>query len=275
MIGYFLRNEPAWAFVDHLLIADEVLRNPDRTACKEGMISFLREKYGSAEALSDAWNIPFASFDDLLSPIEKASSLSAQAAADVRAFSARLTELYMRIPAEACRRVDPNHMILGMRWAWISDPLLVNGWDVFDVFSINCYAVNPTAALDQVAALGVDLPVVIGEFHFGTLDSGLTATGLEAVKDEKERSKAFRYYAEHVAAHPLGAGCHWFQCYDQFVLGRFDGENYPIGLFDVTLRPYPAMQCAAEDTARRLPGILSGKCKPAADRPISLPMIAY
>ena len=275
MIGYFLRNEPAWAFVDHLLIADEVLRNPDRTACKEGMISFLREKYGSAEALSDAWNIPFASFDDLLSPIEKASSLSAQAAADVRAFSARLTELYMRIPAEACRRVDPNHMILGMRWAWISDPLLVNGWDVFDVFSINCYAVDPTPALDQVRKLGVDLPVMIGEFHFGALDAGLPATGLEAVPDQKERAKAFRYYTERVAASANGVGCHWFQCYDQFALGRFDGENYNIGLFDITLRPYPELAAAVQETADRVYEIMNGREQATEERPVSLPMIAY
>lgn len=28
MIGYFLRNEPSWAFVDNLVLADEVLYNP-------------------------------------------------------------------------------------------------------------------------------------------------------------------------------------------------------------------------------------------------------
>jgi hypothetical protein len=33
-------------------------------------------------------------------------------------------------------------MILGMRWAWISDPPAA-GWENFDVFSINCYAVDP------------------------------------------------------------------------------------------------------------------------------------
>ncbi len=37
---------------------------------------------------------------------------------------------------------------------------------------------------------------------------------------------------KRAAAHLMG-GCHYFQCYDQFVLGRFDGENYNIGLFDI------------------------------------------
>ena len=89
--------------------------------------------------------------------------------------------------------------------------------------------------------LGVDLPVMIGEFHFGALDTGLSATGLEGVLTQKDRGKAYSYYCERVAAHPNGVGCHYFQCYDQFVLGRFDGENYNIGLFDICSRPYQDM----------------------------------
>ena len=275
MIGYFLRNEPAWAFVDDLIIADEVLRDPAPTACKAGLIAFIQEKYTEIDALNQAWHVHFESFGDLENPIEKASSLSDQAKHDLRAFSAILTEKYMRIPAEACRKIDPNHMILGMRWAWISDPLLVTGWDCFDVFSINCYAVDPTPALDRVRDLGVDLPVMIGEFHFGALDGGLPATGLEAVLTQKERAKAYRYYCERAAAHPNGVGCHWFQCYDQFALGRFDGENYNIGLFDITLRPYAEMAKAVRDTAERAYAVHAGEKAPFSQKPVSLPMIAY
>ena len=275
MIGYFLRNEPSWAFVDHLLIADEVLRDPEDTACKRGLLDFLRVRYLGVEALNRAWQTDFASFDGLLRPIEKASAFSTRAAQDLRDFSAILTEQYMRIPAEACRQADPNHLNLGMRWAWISDPLLVSGWNCFDVFSINCYAVDPTAALERVRTLGVDLPVMIGEFHFGALDAGLPATGLEAVANQQERGQAFRYYAERVAAHPNGVGCHWFQCYDQFALGRFDGENYNIGLFDITLRPYPAMSRAVHETAENLLQVMRGGQQPCDPPPVTLPMIAY
>ena len=275
MIGYFLRNEPSWAFVDDLLIADEVLRDPEDSACKRGLIAFLKNRYGSAEKLGSAWHLPLGSLEELVKPIPKASALSPEAAKDMRDFSAILTENYMRIPARACRTADPNHLILGMRWAWISDPLLVSGWDCFDVFSINCYAVDPTAALEQVRTLGVDLPVMIGEFHFGALDAGLPATGLEAVATQADRGKAFRYYTEHTAAHPNGVGCHWFQCYDQFALGRFDGENYNIGLFDITLRPYTEMSKAVHAAAEVIPDIMNGKQKSFDELPVSLPMIAY
>ena len=275
MIGYFLRNEPAWAFVDNLIIAEEVLRNPAPSACRDGLISFLKDRYGTPQALTGAWAHPFSSFDDLQQPLEDAASFSPASCQDLRDFSAILIEKYMRVPADACRAVDPHHLILGMRWAWISDPLLVSGWDCFDVFSINCYAVDPTPALNRVRELNVDLPVMIGEFHFGALDAGLPATGLEAVADQAERAKAFQYYAEHVAAHPQGVGCHWFQCYDQFALGRFDGENYNIGLMDITLQPYPAMAESVRKTAERVNDLHAGVLAPVEEKPHSLPMIAY
>ncbi|HPJ03681.1 MAG TPA: hypothetical protein PKU80_12680, partial [Candidatus Limiplasma sp.] len=41
MIGYFLRNEPVWAFVDGLILADEVLYNLAPSACKRELIAWL------------------------------------------------------------------------------------------------------------------------------------------------------------------------------------------------------------------------------------------
>ena len=275
MIGYFLRNEPGWAFVDNLVIADEVLRDEADTYCKQGLIAWLQEKYADVSTLNAAWQTDFASFDALKQPIAKASACSKAAEDDLRAFSAVLIRAYTAIPSAACRAVDPNHMILGMRWAWISDPVLASGWECFDVFSINCYAVDPTSAIERVGELGVDLPVMIGEFHFGALDSGLTATGLEAVATQMDRGRAYRHYTEHAAAHPMCVGCHYFQCYDQFVLGRFDGENYNIGLFDVCLQPYQEMAAAVKAASSRVYAIHAGEVPPTQDKPESLPMIAY
>ena len=275
MIGYFLRNEPAWAFVDGLILADEVLYNPAPSACKRALIDWLAEKYQTPQALSEAWNFELQSFDRLHMPIQKASALSDAAKRDLKEFSVILLDAYVGIISKACRAADPNHMNLGMRWAWISDPDLVTGWRYFDVFSINCYAVDPTEMLDQVVSLGVDLPVMIGEYHFGALDLGQTATGLEAVKNQTERGKAYRYYTERAVAHPNGVGCHWFQCYDQFALGRFDGENYNIGMFDICSLPNDFMMRAARESGKRLYAVKFGECEPVKEKPETIPMIAY
>lgn len=123
--------------------------------------------------------------------------------------------------------------------------------------------------------LGVDLPVMIGEFHFGALDTGLSATGLEGVLTQKDRGKAYRYYCERVAAHPNGVGCHYFQCYDQFVLGRFDGENYNIGLFDICSRPYQDMASYVKQCSEAMYEIADGTKVPTDEKAESIPMIAY
>lgn len=275
MIGYFLRNEPSWAFVNNLILADEVLYNPQKTCCKEVLVAELQEKYGTIEALNTAWESEFEGFSDLYRPQKNISSRSEAAMEDMRVFSRKMVRAYIEIPSKACREVDRNHMILGMRWAWISDPDLVTGWENFDVFSINCYATDPTAAIQNIADHHVDLPVMIGEFHFGALDAGLTATGLEGVMSQKDRGMAYRYYCERAAAHPYGVGCHYFQCYDQFALGRFDGENYNIGLFDICFQPYPEMMAQVKACSSRIYQIADGKIEPTREKAVSIPMIAY
>ena len=275
MIGYFLRNEPAWAFVDNLVLADEVLYNPAPTACKRRLIETLRGKYGTIENLNAAWGSSFGGFDELNERQRGVSRLSDAASRDMHEFSKEMLRAYVGIPSRECRRVDTNHMILGMRWAWISDPDLVTGWENFDVFSINCYAVDPTGAIQRVVDLGVDLPVMIGEFHFGALDAGLPSTGLEAVENQTERGVAYQYYVESVASHPYGVGCHYFQCYDQFTLGRFDGENYNIGLFDICSRVYPEMMKKVRECSGRVYKIADGIEPRGGRRPKSIPMIAF
>ena len=275
MIGYFLRNEPMWAFVDNLVLADEVLYNPADTVCKERLIGFLRERYGEIHRLNAAWGCALEGFESLWEPKRDVSKWTAQSREDMREFSRQMLRAYVEIPVRACRQVDSNHMILGMRWAWISDPDLVTGWESFDVFSINCYAVDPTEKIQHVADLGVDLPVMIGEFHFGALDAGLPATGLEAVKSQHDRGAAYRYYCESVAAHPYGVGCHYFQCYDQFTLGRFDGENYNIGLFDICSCAYPEMLEQIRECSRRVYRIAAGQAPRCEKEAESIPMIAY
>lgn len=275
MIGYFLRNEPSWAFVDHLVLADEVLYSKDSTVCREKLIMEMKEKYETIEHLNQAWNCQLQSFDDLQKSQKKVSSWSKESEKDMKEFSKKMLRAYVEIPSKECRKVDPNHMNLGMRWAWISDPDIVTGWENFDVFSINCYAVDPTKAIQNIVNLKVDLPVLIGEFHFGALDAGLTATGLEAVVSQEDRGKAYRYYCERVAAHPNGVGCHYFQCNDQFLLGRFDGENYNIGLFDICYRPYPEMMQKVKECSETIYEVADGRKKPVEEKAKSIPMIAY
>lgn len=275
LIGYFLRNEPEFNFVENLAIVDEVLRNPAKTDCKAGFIAFLQERYHTVDGLNQAWNTQFTGFEALEQPIENCSTVYPGSEADIREYSGFLISEYIRIPSEACRKVDANHLNLGLRWSKANNVDMMRGWEYCDVFSINCYDFDPTADMDFVKNAGVDRPIMIGEYHCGALDRGMTATGLKGVANQEERGVMWRYYVEKAASHPYGIGAHWFQYNDQFCLGRFDGENYQIGMVDVCMQPYIELMEAVYATSARLYQVKNGEAQPYDRVPQSIPMIGY
>jgi len=80
-------------------------------------------------------------------------------------------------------------------------------------------------------------------------------------------SEFCRYFVEQAAAFPAFIGTSWFQWVDQPCTGRSDGENYNIGLVDVTDRPYPALIEAMRVTHRRLQGVHAGTTPPYDAKP--------
>lgn len=275
LIGYFLRNEPEFNFVENLAIADEVLRNPAQTFCRKGLIAFLKERYVTIEALNQAWKTDFGSFAALEGPVADCSARYPGSRKDIREFSGKLITEYIRVPSVACRKVDPNHLNLGLRWSKAYNADMMKGWEYFDVFSINCYDFDPTRDMDFVKNAGVDLPILLGEYHCGALDRGLTATGLKGVANQEERGVMWRYFVEKVAAHPYGVAAHWFQYNDQFCLGRYDGENYQIGMVDVCMQPYPELMDAVYETSKVLYQVKNGEKQPCGRKPQPIPMIGY
>jgi hypothetical protein len=237
LIGYFLCNEPQWAFVQKLLIAEKVLENPADTACKQMMISGLESKYANIEALNDAWGTGFASFDALKSPIQGFAGFSDKAREDAVIFSRKLVYRFAEMPSKACKSVDSNHLNLGMRYAMLLDTILLEGHEYFDVFSINGYWDNPYEEVQKAGEL-TNMPVLIGEFHFGAIDVGMLCAGICSVATQKDRGLAYRKYYEEGMNSPYFIGAHYFILNDEALLGRFDGENMQVGLVDICQTPY-------------------------------------
>jgi len=138
---------------------------------------------------------------------------------------------------------------------------------------MNCYKTRVLAEeMAQVNAL-LDLPIMVGEWHFGALDVGLPASGIGHVPDQVSRGKAFRVYLEDAAAKPWCVGVHYFTFYDQSALGRFDGENYNIGFVDVCSRPYGPLIAAARAGHERMYRVAAGELAPYHDEPEYLPLL--
>jgi hypothetical protein len=230
LLGYFLANEPPFTQKE-LQTVDLILEGPD-SATKAALQEWLAE--GDTEGRRKEF------VDDAF-------------------------DRYVQITSAAVKRHDPNHLNLGMRGGGRPTEAEIRAARAFDVYSVNVYDYEvPAERVRQISEL-TGKPIVIGEFHFGTPGRGLAAS-LVLVRDQAERGRAYRYYVEQAFAQPELVGTHYFQWADQPATGRFDGENYNIGLVDVTDRPYPHLVEALEATHRRLRQVHEGELEPFADR---------
>ena len=175
---------------------------------------------------------------------------------------------FINIVNAAIRKHDPNHLNLGIRFGGSAPDDIIKASKGFDVFSLNVYGYVVNHNTLQKIYDFTGLPIIIGEFHFGTPGRGL-APGLAQTRNQEERGVAYRYYVENAAAHPALIGTHWFQWIDQPSTGRNDGENYNIGFLDVTDRPYPELINASKETFKRLPDIHSGKEPPVSRKALT------
>lgn len=275
LVGYFMRNEPQWAFVDGLNVTEEMLRSPVLFASKYRLIAWVQEKYGTVERWNAAWDTSFDNFEDLLDNQKAIADGNHERKNDIASFNRIMIRRYVEIPARACKEVDPYHLNLGMRYAWVSNEDLLEGCEAFDVFSINCYQIQPDRELIEFIENKIQKPVMIGEFHFGAADSGLLAYGIQAVATQQDRGLAYRYYVEKAAIIPGLIGAHYFQLNDQTVLGRFDGENYQIGVVDVCQRPYQAFVEQMKTAHRNLYEIRTRGKEPLDQAPMEIPKTGF
>lgn len=270
LIGYFLMNEPTWGFSKELPATGMLFTSED-CATRSELVRFLKTKYPDPQALSWAWKTPMTW--ERLERGKLRTALPPQATPDLEAFTVKMVERYFTVLSAACKKADPNHLNLGMRWAGVPPSWAVAGMKTFDVFSLNCYMEKlPRSTSEQIGKL-LHQPVMVGEWHFGALDVGLPASGIGRLANQVERAQAYRVYFEDAAANPDCVGVHWFTLYDQSALGRFDGENYNIGFLDICNKPYPELSQAAVASHERMYTLAAGTQPPYADIPRYLPKL--
>ena len=270
LVGYFLMNEPTWGFSSECPAAG-MLFTHQRSYTRDELAGFLKARYRTGDALKLAWGMQV-SLEQVQSGTWK-MPLSPAAITDLEAFSTIMADRLFTTLSKACRRVDPNHLNLGIRYASSPPAWALAGMTAFDVFSINCYRETVPDDLGEKICRVVDRPLMVGEWHFGALDAGLPSTGIGHVLSQVDRGKAYRVYLEDAAAKPWCVGVHYFTMYDQSAIGRFDGENYNIGFFDVCNRPYEDLAAAARQSHEGMYKLRSGERRPYDDRPQYLPKV--
>jgi hypothetical protein len=232
-VGFFVDNEIAWN--DDVSLAVAALMSPADQACKKVFLEDLKARYGEIEKLNAGWVTSHASWDALLDSTQAPDKKKARA--DLTAFYTRIAEQYFMVVKECVKEVAPDQLYLGCRFAWVNDLAAKAGAKYCDVVSYNLYR-------DDIAGFrmpgNLDVPLIVGEFHFGALDRGMFHTGLVSLASQADRAKTYKSYVTGALKHPQFVGTHWFQYVDEATTGRcLDEENYQIGFLDSVDTPYP------------------------------------
>lgn len=265
LVGYFVGNEPVWTFGGHRHPFNDIWASGEYPHTRQRALAWTRETYkDDLSRVNAAWNTTLAAWEDLTRPDALPDVRLGPDALkrDADEFLGLVLGAFYDVCCAQIRVCDPDHLLLGGRFYTpnMADPY-VRACRAFDVYSFNLYSWNaPKDAIARITELS-GRPVLIGEFHYGIEDKGLTAS-LVAVQNEEERGLAYRHFVENAAALPQVVGTHWFQWVDQPCTGRFDGECYNIGLVDVTDVPYDAFLAHVRETHARLYAVCWGETTP-------------
>lgn len=245
-IGFFIDNE--LPFPQPTSPAQKALGSPPECASRQELIRRLKKKYSDIGTLNAAWNTSFADWQSLGNPKGGGSE---ERQADLLEFSEAWFREYYKTCRDAMREHAPDKLYLGSRINHTGNQTaLTICAEYADVVSINFYDYTPERFEPPE---GFNAPVMIGEFHFGTItERGVWGGGLCTAMDIDQAASLFENYVTQAVKNPLIVGAHWFKFSDQPLTGRTDGENYRIGFVDVTDTPYPEMADACRRVAEKM-----------------------
>jgi len=258
VIGYFIDNELEWFGKSGSLFSDAFKRPADHSA-RIALVDLLRERYrNDVKAFNAAWKTDIAEFDDLLELTQAPRPATPEAESDVREYARLAAERYFAVSASAIRRHDPNHMVLGCRFAGAAPDV----WDIAgkycDIVSVNSYR---TVDLEKgVLADGYEedlaewyrktkRPLMITEWSFPALDTPLPSEhgAGQRVPTQKDRARAFTIFQKLLFATPFVVGSDFFMWVDEPALGISstfpEDSNY--GLVNENDKPYKLLTEAA------------------------------
>lgn len=232
-IGVFIGNEfPFGPIADETQIARNTLECGPEQPARKAFLAELRKKYRSVDDLNRAWGSRFSGWDGIRA--EKGDA----AKQDLREFNRHFLDRLFRLSREAVKRRSPDTLYLGSRLMnddYFSPSVNQIAARYCDVVSYNLYPIG----FERFKPAGLpDVPVLISESTVGHASRGTYGTIVNPGTEPGARLRALARQLESAFLHPQIVGIHHFKFADQVLTGRWDGENYGLGLIDITDTPY-------------------------------------
>jgi len=231
LLGYFIDNELEWygKIGREWGLFVEAFKKPAEHTAKAALIDFLRRRYGTIEEFNRHWK-PAAESWEALAAVTDAPEPTDEAAEQARIDFMRLcAERYFAVTTAAIRKYDPNHMVIGNRFAGDAPPI----WDIAgkycDIVTVNTY---PRVDMDAGVVLGLEenlrkwheqcgRPMMITEWSFPALDSGLPCkhgAGMR-VATQEQKARCYEIFQRTIFPLPFIVGSDYFMWVDEPALG--------------------------------------------------------
>ena len=266
VFGYFADNELAWwgRGASDTGLFDAALKKPAAHHAKIAIRDLLlKHADGKLENVNKTWGLELKNADELLEL--KSLPAATQEQRDIKlAFLRQTAERYFKTIHDAFRKIDPNHLLLGCRFAGIvrnhpvvleeagkySDVVTWNSYITVDLDDGVVYSDMTDARRTMVdtytEAYGhAKKPIMITEWSFPALDSGLPCTHGAGQRffTQAERAKATDIFARTLLSMPFAIGYDYFMWVDQPPLGvsLVFPENTNYGIVNIKDEPYPLL----------------------------------
>ncbi len=227
LVGYCIDNELAFngrnrGISGHWGLFEAARLKPVTNSAHVALMDFLR-----SHGIDSAENVPMEVRED---------------------FCRLVARRYFDVTTRAIRAADPNHLVLGSRFANHYDWTDEEAGKFVDVLSFNCY---PCVDLDResldpaVARAFRELysrsgrPLLVTEWSFPAVDVGYETAGPgsgQRFATQAQRARATEIFARTMAAMPFVAGYSYFMYRDPPAKSR-EETNY--GLVDRDGKPFP------------------------------------
>ncbi len=218
------------------------------------IITYLRAWHDSVDSLNAYWGTAFDSFEAAVEAPPRTERGRERSKLE-SGFLRRVAERYFTGCREAIRSHDPNHMILGCRFAGSAFPEVVQSMGPHvDLVSYNNYSFEAPVERLHTLHEWTGKPIMLTEFSFKAMDSGLPNTHGAGVPVQTQQERADRYakYTTALMKLPFAVGFHWFQYTDQPAEGRHDGENSNYGLVTIEDEPWETLTTRMQTINREL-----------------------
>lgn len=245
LLGYFTDNELRWGadWRSKKTLFEEFLALPAERPGKQAILRLIRARYTTPQEFSAAFGTQAGSWDAVAGLTSMATTNQAVKQLE-QAFLHDYACAYFRVCREAIRAVDPNHLVLGCRFAgYAPEPVVEAMGEFVDLVSYNNYGELPPESQLRKLHERTSKPVALTEFSFKAQDSGLPNTrgAGKPVATQKDRADHFERYVTALARLPFTVGFHWFEYADEPAEGRFDGENSNYGLVNIKDDPWSVL----------------------------------